>query len=74
MRWKEYKKLKEEWYLKYIHRNKLKKCSACNGSGFYDHSFPHRTVAEKMGIAIEENRLHDSSYDIEITRKIYYLL
>lgn len=41
MRWKEYKKLKEEWYLKYIHKNKLKKCSACNGSGFYDHSFPH---------------------------------
>lgn len=36
--------------------------------------FKLRTVAEKMGIAIEENRLHDSSYDIEITRKIYYLL
>lgn len=32
------------------------------------------TVAKEMGIKIEESRLHDATYDIELTREIYYKL
>lgn len=33
---KKYKELKRLYYEKYIHGNKLVKCTACNGSGYYD--------------------------------------
>ena len=32
------------------------------------------TVAKEMGIKIDESRLHDATYDIELTREIYYKL
>lgn len=33
--------------------------------------FKLKTVAAFMGIAVDESQLHDSSYDIELTRSIY---
>lgn len=36
--------------------------------------FKLKTVAQHLGIVIDETRLHDSSYDIEITRQIYHLV
>lgn len=36
-------------------------------------NFKQGTVAAKLGIDVDESRLHDSLYDIEIARKIYYL-
>lgn len=36
--WKQYKKIRRDYYLKYIKGNKLIICSACNGSGQYDDS------------------------------------
>jgi DNA polymerase III alpha subunit (gram-positive type) len=30
------------------------------------------TVAKTMGIEIDENKLHDATYDIELTRDIFY--
>jgi DnaJ-class molecular chaperone len=30
------KQTRKEFYLKYIHGNKLVPCTACNGSGHYD--------------------------------------
>ena len=38
MEYVERKKLRKEYYEKYIHGNKLKPCGACNGSGYYDHN------------------------------------
>lgn len=32
------------------------------------------TVARQMGIEIDEDKLHDATYDIELTRLIYYKL
>lgn len=32
------------------------------------------TVAREMGIEIDESKLHDATYDIELTREIYYKL
>lgn len=37
-------------------------------------NFKLMTVADKFGIKLDENKLHDASYDIEITRDLYYLL
>ncbi len=34
-------------------------------------NFQLKTVAKKLGIEIDESRLHDAVYDIEITREIY---
>lgn len=36
--------------------------------------FKLMTVARKLGIIVDETRLHDASYDIEITRKAYHIL
>lgn len=33
--------------------------------------FKLKTVAQQMGIEIDENKLHDATYDIELTRNIY---
>lgn len=30
------KQQRTEHYLKYVYKNKMKKCGACNGSGYYD--------------------------------------
>lgn len=34
-------------------------------------NFKLMTVAKKLGIPIEEDKLHDSLYDIELTKKVY---
>ena len=37
----DYRKRKQErteYYQKYKYKNKLKTCTACNGSGYYDHN------------------------------------
>jgi DNA polymerase-3 subunit epsilon len=34
--------------------------------------FKLKTVARQLGIEIDESKLHDANYDIEITRQIYY--
>jgi len=36
--------------------------------------FKLQTVAKQMGIAIDETKLHEGSYDIYLTREIYNLL
>jgi DnaJ-class molecular chaperone len=36
MGWREDKKSRKQYYLKYIHGWKQRKCGACNGSGWYD--------------------------------------
>jgi DNA polymerase-3 subunit epsilon len=36
--------------------------------------FKLKTVAGTMGLTIDESRLHEAGYDIELTRQIYYLL
>lgn len=35
-------------------------------------NFKLMTVAKTMGIEIDENKLHDATYDIELTRDIFY--
>lgn len=35
-------------------------------------NFKLMTVAREMGIEIDESKLHDATYDIELTRDIYY--
>lgn len=35
-------------------------------------NFKLMTVAREMGIEIDESKLHDATYDIELTRQIYY--
>lgn len=37
-------------------------------------NFKLMTVARKAGIVIDETRLHDAMYDIELTRELYYRL
>jgi len=39
----ERKQARKEWYEKYVKGWKLRPCTACNGSGYYDHSFHGRT-------------------------------
>jgi len=34
--YKERKKKRTEHYVKFVYKVKLKKCTACNGSGYYD--------------------------------------
>jgi DNA polymerase-3 subunit epsilon len=34
--------------------------------------FKLKTVCAKAGITIDESRLHDASYDIMLTRELYY--
>lgn len=41
------------------------------GSWFYPNC-KLMTVAKTMGIEIDENKLHDATYDIELTRDIFY--
>lgn len=36
MSWKEDKEARKEYYLKYVYGWKLRPCTACNGSGWYD--------------------------------------
>jgi DNA polymerase-3 subunit epsilon len=36
--------------------------------------FKLKTVASEMGLTIDESRLHDAGYDIELTRNIYRLI
>lgn len=36
--WSERKKQRTEYYEKYVKGHRLVKCSACNGSGYYDHN------------------------------------
>jgi len=38
MDFRERKKARTEYYMKYIHGWKLHKCGACNGSGYYDNN------------------------------------
>lgn len=37
-------------------------------------NFKLGTVAKKLGISVDDNKLHDALYDIEITRKIYKII
>lgn len=37
-------------------------------------NFKLKTVAKEMGITVDENKLHDAMYDIELTMNIYNLL
>lgn len=37
-------------------------------------NFQLRTVARYLGIEVDESKLHDALYDIELTRKIYHIL
>lgn len=37
-------------------------------------NFKLKTVAAKMGIAVDEEKLHDAMYDIELTEAIYKLI
>lgn len=37
-------------------------------------SFKLKRVAKECGIIIEEDKLHDASYDVELTRKIYKII
>lgn len=37
-------------------------------------NFKLRTVAEKMGITVDNEKLHDAMYDIELTHQIYDLI
>lgn len=37
-------------------------------------SFQQHRVARELGIIVEENRLHDASYDVELTRGIYRIV
>ena len=37
-------------------------------------NFQLRTVAKYLGVEVDESKLHDALYDIEITRKIYHIL
>lgn len=37
-------------------------------------NFKLHTVAKELGISIDESKLHDAEYDIEITREIYKLI
>ena len=34
-------------------------------------NFKLATVAKHIGISVDESRLHDSEYDIELTRKLW---
>lgn len=36
--------------------------------------FKLATVAQQLGIEIDESRLHDAMYDVELTRQIYYIV
>jgi len=38
------------------------------------HSFKQHRVARELGIEVDEDRLHDASYDVELTRKIYRIV
>lgn len=35
-------------------------------------NFKLKTVAKTLGIVIDETKLHDAGYDIELTREVYY--
>lgn len=37
-------------------------------------NFQLRTVAKHLGIPVEETKLHDAQYDIELTRRIYEIV
>ncbi len=37
-------------------------------------NFKLHTVARKLGISVDDTRLHDAAYDIEITRRIYQIV
>ena len=37
-------------------------------------SFKLKTVAAELGIEVDESKLHNSSYDIELTRKVYNIV
>lgn len=36
--------------------------------------FKLKTVAVQMGIEVDESKLHDATYDIELTREMYYII
>jgi len=38
MTWKERKKERIEYYKEHVYKWKLRSCTACNGSGHYDHN------------------------------------
>ena len=37
-------------------------------------NFKLSTVAEYLGIEVDQEKLHDAMYDIELTRKVYYMI
>lgn len=41
--YRERKRLRTEWFFKYIFKKKLVPCTACNGSGYYDNTVNGRT-------------------------------
>ena len=44
--WTERKKERTEHFFKYIYKNKLKTCTACNGSGYYDTMLRDGTIPQ----------------------------
>ena len=38
MNFHERKKQRTEYYLRHVYKHKLVDCTACNGSGYYDHN------------------------------------
>lgn len=38
MTWEARKRERTEYYKEYVHKWKLRPCTACNGSGYYDHN------------------------------------
>lgn len=48
--WHERKKFRTEYFWKYVYKWKLRKCIACNGSGYYDNtSSPKCSACEGTG-------------------------
>jgi DNA polymerase III subunit epsilon len=37
-------------------------------------NFKLRTVAEELGLLVDPDRLHDSAYDVELTRQVYRIV
>lgn len=42
----ERKQKRTEWFFKYVYKNKLVTCTACNGSGYYDNTDQHGRTPE----------------------------
>ena len=47
--YRERKRIRTEWYMKYIYKNKMITCSACSGSGYYDGGYNHPKCGSCQG-------------------------